>query len=87
VTRHPVEIYATLLFLLAAIALAAWKAYGRPNAGVPASLALLTAGAVRLVTEPLRPSLTGGPIWWYAVGVAVGVIGIVGFTLRAHRSR
>lgn len=87
VTRHPVEIYAALLFLLAAIALAAWKAYGRPNAGVPASLALLTAGAVRLVTEPLRPSLTGGPIWWYAVGVAVGVIGIVGFTLRAHRSR
>lgn len=87
VTRHPVEIYAAVVFFLAALAVAAWKAHGRPPAGVPASAALLTAGAVRLLTEPIRPSLTGGPIWWYATGVAVGAIGIVGFAVRDRRSR
>ena len=86
VTRHPVEIYAALLLLLAALAIAAWKAYGRPPAGVPASAGLLGAAAARFLTEPLRPSLTGGPVWWYAVGVAIGAFGIIAFTVRARRS-
>lgn len=86
VSRHPVELYAATALLVAAIALAVWKAYGRPSAGVPASIALFTAGAVRLITEPLRPSLTGGPMWWYALAVVVGLIGIVGYSVRARRA-
>lgn len=87
VTRHPVELYAAALLLIAAAALAAWKAYGRPPPGAPASAALLTAGAVRLVTEPLRPSLTGGPVWWYALAAVVGLIGLIAFTVRARGAR
>jgi prolipoprotein diacylglyceryltransferase len=70
--RHPVELYAALLFVVAAAALARWKARGRPPLGVPAGIALAVAGAVRLVTEPLRPTLGTGPMWWYAAAVAAG---------------
>jgi len=70
--RHPVEVYAAVLLLAAALALALWKARGRPPLGVPAGLALASAGAVRLVTEPLRPSLGGGPVWWYVAAMAAG---------------
>jgi prolipoprotein diacylglyceryltransferase len=72
ISRHPTEIYAALLFLLAAIALALWKAYGRPPLGLPAAIALAAAGAVRLLTEPLRPSLFGNTVWWYGAAVIVG---------------
>jgi prolipoprotein diacylglyceryltransferase len=72
VTRHPVEIYAALLFLAAAIGLAWWKYKGRPPLGVPAGLALAAAGAIRLLTEPMRPGLGDGPVWWYLAAVAVG---------------
>jgi prolipoprotein diacylglyceryltransferase len=70
--RHPVEIYAALLFAVAALALARWKARGRPPLGVPAGIALAVAGAVRLATEPMRPTLGTGPVWWYAAAVLVG---------------
>jgi prolipoprotein diacylglyceryltransferase len=80
--RHPVEIYAALLLLAAAVAVALWKARGRPPLGGPAGLALASAGAVRLVTEPLRPSLGGGPVWWYTAAVAAGTAIVVAQTMR-----
>lgn len=76
ITRHPVGLYAAALFALAGIAVALWKAYRWPGAGIPASAALAAAGAIRLVLEPMRPSIDGGPVWFYALGLIVGVAGM-----------
>jgi prolipoprotein diacylglyceryltransferase len=76
VTRHPVEIYAALAYLVVAVAVALWKAYGRPPLGAAASVAIIGAAGVRLLTEPMRPSLSGGPVWFYALGVMVGIGGL-----------
>lgn len=80
VTRHPVELYATLLFGLAAIALALWKQYGRPPLGGVTGLSLMAAGGTRLATEPMRISLAGGPQWLYAAAI-VGGAGLTGWSL------
>ena len=72
ITRHPVEIYAAIAMALASIALALWKQHGRPPMGSVAGLAILAASAIRLVTEPLRISLAGGPVLLYGAGVLVG---------------
>lgn len=85
VTRHPVEIYAAIAYLVIAVALAAWKAYGRPPLGATASIAIMAAASVRLVTEPMRPSLTGGPMWFYALGIVAGASGLAWALLR-HRA-
>lgn len=74
ITRHPVEIYTALAYLAAAIGIAVWKQRGRPALGVPAGLSLAAAGGVRLITEPLRISLTGGPKWLYAAAVIAGLL-------------
>jgi prolipoprotein diacylglyceryltransferase len=73
ITRHPVELYAAALYVVSAFAIATWKQKGRPPLGVPAGLSLAAAGGVMLVTEPVRVSLTGGPIWLYAGAVVAGV--------------
>ncbi len=73
VGRHPVEIYAGLAFLVAA---AAVNRIGLA-AGVGAGAALALAAGIRLATEPLRASLTGGPVWWYWAGVAAGVLVVI----------
>ncbi len=73
ITRHPVEVYAALLLAAAALVLAMWKARGRAAAGVPAGIALGVAALARLVTEPLRPSLGSGPVWWYFAGAVAGL--------------
>ncbi len=73
ITRHPVELYAAALFLVAAFALATWKQKGRPSLGAPAGLSLASAGGVMLTTEPVRISLTGGPIWLYGSAVLAGL--------------
>jgi prolipoprotein diacylglyceryltransferase len=73
VTRHPVEIYAAIALLAGAAAIAIWRQRGRPARGLPAGVALAYASAVRLATEPLRPSLDGGPVWWYVFGVLLGL--------------
>ena len=85
VARHPVGLYAAILFAAAAVALAAWKAYRRPAPGVPASVAVIAAAAVRLATEPFQPSLSGGPIWFYTASLVVGVAGLVWFGWIAPR--
>jgi prolipoprotein diacylglyceryltransferase len=82
VTRHPVGLYAAILFAVAAIALAAWKAYGRPHPGVPASIAVIAAAGIRLATEPFQPSLSGGPIWFYTAALVVGLAGAAWFARR-----
>jgi hypothetical protein len=85
VTRHPVELYTALLFL-AAGALVAWaKAYRRPPPLVPAGSALAVAGAVRLATERMRPSLAGGPDAWYWAALVVGLV-VVGYAAVRHRA-
>ncbi len=84
ITRHPVEIYAALLFLAAGLTLL-WKLQrGRGSAGVVGALALAIAGAIRLATEPLRPSLGSGPIGWYVAGIVIGIVGMLFAGLRAR---
>ncbi|MBA3362072.1 MAG: hypothetical protein H0T94_11510 [Acidimicrobiia bacterium] len=39
-----------------------------------AGLGLAAAGLVRLATQPLRPSIGGGPVGWYLAGIIVGLI-------------
>lgn len=78
ISRHPVELYAALLLGLGAVVIARSK-MSRPFPGVPAGLALVVAGAVRLITEPYRPSLAGGPAGWYLAAVAAGII-IIGWS-------
>jgi prolipoprotein diacylglyceryltransferase len=72
VSRHPVEIYAAV-----GIALGAWlvsRLGWRPWTRAGAALAIVAG--VRLVTEPLRPSLTGGPTGWYLAGLIIGALAL-----------
>lgn len=85
ITRHPVELYAAALYAIAGIGIALWKQRGRPPLGATKGLALAAAGGVRLVTEPMRVSLSGGPIWLYAGAVAIGVGVAVWSVLRNTR--
>lgn len=71
ITRHPVEVYAAIGLAVAAIAVSQLP----KRIGLRSSAALGLASLVRLLTEPLRLSLTGGPVWWYLAGVAVGLAG------------
>jgi hypothetical protein len=82
IVRHPVEIYAALALIASAFLVA-----GLPRRPlVHAGSALALAGLVRLATEPLRPSLTGGPVWWYAAAVVIGLVAIgLGSKLLAGR--
>ena len=82
VTRHPVEIYAAIILISAAAGIAGWRARGRPRSGVPAAAALLIAASVRLLTEPMRPSLGTGQRWWYAAGIAFALLLLVVTTRR-----
>jgi len=73
VTRHPVELYAALSLALGAylVSRLGWRPWLRAGAS------LMIAAGVRLFTEPLRPSITGGPIVWYAAGIAAGAFAII----------
>lgn len=73
VTRHPVELYAALLLAAAVVALVASKARRRPPPGIIGAAALTAAAVIRLATEPLRPVVGTGPIWWYVAGIAAGL--------------
>ena len=69
ISRHPVELYAAIGLLLAAwlVSRLPWRLLTR------AGVALTSAGLVRLLTEPIRPSITGGPVGWYVGAVVVGL--------------
>lgn len=77
VTRHPVGVYAALAFGAAAVVVAWWKAYRQPPAGAPAAIAVIVAAGTRLGLEPLQPSISGGPVWFYATALAVGLGALV----------
>ncbi|MDH3470983.1 MAG: prolipoprotein diacylglyceryl transferase [Acidimicrobiia bacterium] len=86
VTRHPTEIYAALGFLAIAALLLAWK-LRPPTLGLVGATALAAAGAIRLVTEPLRPALGGRPNLWYAAAIIAGAGSAMVLTARARRTR
>lgn len=48
---------------------------------VPAGITLGVAGLIRLVTEPVRSALTGGPEPWYWAALVAG-IAVIGFRRR-----
>jgi prolipoprotein diacylglyceryltransferase len=81
ITRHPVEIYAAVLFLAGA-----WTVrWIRSPVGAAAAMALFWAGLARLATEPVRPSLGAGLWWFYALATVTGLT-IAGFVvLRARQ--
>ncbi len=79
IDRHPVELYAALLFIGGA-----WLVrHPIRSPGVAAGLALSLAAAIRLSTQPLRPSLTGGPVGWYVAGLFAGLVW-AGFSTRSR---
>jgi prolipoprotein diacylglyceryltransferase len=73
VTRHPVELYAALSLALGAylVSRLGWRPWLRAGAS------LMIAAGVRLFTEPLRPSIMGGPLVWYAAGIAAGAFVVI----------
>ena len=70
VSRHPVELYAALGLVVGAVIVSrlGWSPWTR------AGVALSAAAGIRLLTEPLRPSLGGGPQGWYLAGLIVGIL-------------
>lgn len=83
-TRHPTELYAALLFLAAALVAVTLLRRSLPRSAV-FSLGLASAGLIRLVTEPIRPSLGSGPIWWYGTAALLGMILMGAAFLRPYR--
>jgi len=73
VSRHPVEIYAAMGLALGGLLVASlpWRPWLR------AGTALVIASGVRLLTETMRPSITGGPTRWYVAGVLLGVVLVI----------
>jgi hypothetical protein len=39
---------------------------------LPTGAAVAGLALIRLVTEPVRPSLEGGPVWFYGFALATG---------------
>lgn len=86
VTRHPEGIYTALLFAAAVVVLIAWKRRV-PPLGAVAALGLALAGAIRLATEPLRPSLGNRPVVWYVAALAVGLAALAWILVRTRREQ
>lgn len=84
ITRHPVELYAALL-----LAIGAWLFFRLrlryPAPGLVSGLALALAGLARWTTEPLRPSLFAGPVWWYGAAIAAGTAVVI-WSIHGARS-
>ena len=73
---QPVELYAAAgMLVVAAVTWWWWRRGAAAGAVVAGGLA--GASAVRLVTEPLRYHLGSGQLALYAVGVGVGILGIL----------
>lgn len=81
VARHPTELYAAVGFLLLAVVVSRFTTPLRAT-----GIAIAGAGAVRAVTQPMRPSLTGGPLWAYLTAIVLG-IGIAAFGARIRERR
>jgi prolipoprotein diacylglyceryltransferase len=73
VARHPVELYVALglaigVFIVSRVG---WRPWAR------AGTALALAAGIRLLAEPLRPSLGGGPVLWYVAGIVLGAVAAI----------
>ena len=81
ITRHPVEIYATILLLIGTWTVFLFKG----PVGLAAAMALFGAGLARLATEPLRPSL-GANLWWfYGLATATGLATAAYLVLKTRK--
>jgi prolipoprotein diacylglyceryltransferase len=69
VTRHPVELYAALAMVALSVVVDRLPA----RQWLPSGVAIGGVALVRLITEPLRPSLDGGPVWFYVTAAVVGL--------------
>lgn len=69
ISRHPVELYTAVGLMIAAwlVSRLPWRLLTKSG------VALALAGLVRLLTEPMRPSITGGPVVWYIAAIVVGL--------------
>ncbi|MFZ0625746.1 MAG: prolipoprotein diacylglyceryl transferase family protein [Acidimicrobiia bacterium] len=82
VDRHPVEIYAALAMFGAAFIVA--RLPRRPLLASGAALA--AASLIRLLTQPLRLTVAGGPAGWYVAGVLVGAaLPLLGWFITERR--
>lgn len=81
-TRHPVELYAAVLLGVAAVLLAR---AGITTLGVLTGSALVAAATVRLLTEPLRPTLGSGRVAVYGIGLAVATLATVALIFAGRR--
>ena len=70
ITRHPVELYAAVGLVLASLLVSRIP----PKPGLRSAAALGLAALVRLVTEPFRLSVTGGPVFWYVAGLSLALL-------------
>jgi prolipoprotein diacylglyceryltransferase len=73
ITRHPVEIYAAIGMAIGAILVSRLP----QRIGLRSGTAFALASGIRLLTEQFRLSVTGGPVWWYATGVALGLAAVI----------
>jgi prolipoprotein diacylglyceryltransferase len=81
VARHPTELYAA-----GALAVLAYASTRPRTPFVATGLALAAAGGVRAATQPIRPSITGGPMWAYITAVALGSAVAIAARLWARRA-
>ena len=71
ITRHPVELYTAAILLIGGHFLFRLR-LRYPAPGTIAGAGLAVAGLSRLATEPMRVSLFGGPVGWYAAALIGG---------------
>jgi len=73
ITRHPVELYTAVGLILGAwvVSRLPWRILTK------AGSAFAISGLVRLLTEPMRPSITGGPVGWYVAAIALGLLAVL----------
>lgn len=69
VSRHPVELYAAIGFVAGAFLLARLSL----PPGVLTGLAVTWSALIRLLTQPMRPSIGSGPVGFYLAGAIVGL--------------
>ncbi len=75
ITRHPTELYASGLLVIAAVL--AYRSATRWRSGVLAGSALAVAAFSRLITHPLRPTLSNRVVGWYLTGIVVGLVVVI----------
>lgn len=82
ITRHPVEIYAAIGLVAAATLVSTLPA----RVGIRSGAALFVASGIRLLTEPMRLSISGGPVAWYAAGMIFGALVVLISWVAGHRT-